>query len=170
MIDLGSGNGYWTWMLRRYGVQDVWAVDNGDSVWRTMWVGDTVQVDGRKFLRELGRSGQQGSRSKITKGGSIETPSTKAEEDDASGAKSAVLLLVYPQVSTHFTVSALEEYKGDTICVAGTQNQNRFTGFKEESFEEWMSRERPGFEKVIQTPLPSFAAKDEALFVWRRIG
>ncbi|KAI9669305.1 MAG: hypothetical protein M1831_000340 [Alyxoria varia] len=170
VIDLGSGNGYWTWMLRRYGVQDVWAVDNGDSVWRTMWVGDTVQMDGGKFLREFGRGGQQGSsRSKNTKGGSNEKPGVKGEED-TSGAKSAVLLLVYPQVTTQFTVSALEEYKGDTICVAGTQNENRFTGFREESFEEWMRRERPGFEKVVQTPLPSFAGKDEALFVWRRYG
>ena len=55
-------------------------IDNGQSEWRTMWVGDTVEVDGEKWLRQ-------------NKGG---------VED--------VLLLVYPVVGQEFTGKMLRAY------------------------------------------------------------
>lgn len=138
VFDLGSGNGYWAYMLRRMGMT-VHAVDNGDSLWRTTWIGDTFKSDGAKYLQRH------------------------------DGGKDGLLLLVYPQVTTHFTKSVLHAYTGSTICVAGTQNKNGFTGFKDMTFDEYMAKERSEFKKIVQTPLPSFAAKDEALFVFERM-
>ncbi|KAK5081833.1 hypothetical protein LTR70_008512 [Exophiala xenobiotica] len=138
VLDVGSGNGYWTYMLRRQGVE-VFAVDNGQSAWRTLWIGDTVTEDGAKYVRRRPGSGK----------------------DD-------VLLMVYPVVGLAFTTSVLDAYRGDVICVAGTQNGNGYTGFKDEMIDSWMARERNGFEKIVQVPLPSFAGKDDALFVFRR--
>lgn len=137
VVEVGSGNGYWAYMLRRLGVS-VAAVDNGDSVWRTMWIGDTVKQDGAKYLAAK------------------------------QGAEGEVLLMVYPQVSTHFTRSVLEAYKGGLVVVAGTQNRNGFTAFRDEVVDEYVAREMPQFEKILQTPLPSFAGKDEALFIFQR--
>jgi len=137
VVEVGSGNGYWAYMLRRLGVA-VAAVDNGDSVWRTMWIGDTVVQDAAKFLAGRG------------------------------GARDDVLLMVYPQVSTRFTRSVLEAYKGDVIAVAGTQNANGFTAFRDEVVDAFVAREMPEFEKTVQVALPSFAGKDEALFVFER--
>ena len=126
-------------MLRRMGLS-VQAVDNGDSLWRTTWIGDTVKSDGAKFLQKQ------------------------------DGGRNGVLLLVYPQVTTHFTKSVLEAYVGDSICVAGTQNENGFTGFKEMTFDKYMMAQKPDYKKIVQTPLPSFAAKDEALYIFQRSG
>lgn len=116
----------------------VTAVDNAHSEWRTMWIGDTVWADGVKYLQQR------------------------------EGARDAVLLLVYPQVGADFTGKVLRAYQGDYVVVAGTQNGNGFTGFKDETIAEWMARERKEFERVAQVPLPSFAGKDEALFVFVR--
>jgi hypothetical protein len=33
---------------------------------------------------------------------------------------------------------------------------------------DWFAREMPNWEKVCQVPLPSFAGKDEALFVYEK--
>ncbi|KAL1305476.1 hypothetical protein AAFC00_002352 [Neodothiora populina] len=144
ILDLGSGNGYWTLMMRNFeGLSGkkkmtVIPVDNGLSEWRTMWIGDTVTSDGVKYLQQ------------------------------DQGAKDKVLLLVYPQVSDDFTGKILKAYKGDTIICAGTQNANGFTGFAKETIAEWMAREQPQYSKTCQIPLPSFAAKDEALFVFHK--
>ncbi|KAG8626057.1 hypothetical protein KVT40_006458 [Elsinoe batatas] len=142
VVDLGSGNGYWTYMLRRLdrpqGKLEVLPVDSGHSVWRTVWVGDTVVGDGVKFLE--GRDGGRGD----------------------------LLLLVYPQVSDDFTGKVLRAYKGDTIVVAGTQNGNGFTGFEGETIDTWMEREKKEMVLIARVPLPSFAGKDEALFVFQR--
>lgn len=131
-------------MLRRLdkpqGKLEVVPVDSGHSTWRTVWVGDTVVADGVKFLE--GRDGGKGD----------------------------VLLLVYPQVSDDFTGKVLRTYKGDTVVVAGTQNGNGFTGFREETIDKWMERERGEMELMCRVPLPSFAGKDEALFVFQRKG
>lgn len=137
VLEVGSGNGYWAYMLRRLGLT-VQAVDNGDSVWRTTWIGDTVIADGSKHLAKTG------------------------------GAREAVLLLVYPQVTTSFTTAVLQAYKGTTLCVAGTQNKNGYTAFSAVTIDDYVEKEMTGFRKVIQTPLPSFAAKDEALFVFEK--
>lgn len=137
VIEIGSGNGYWTHMLRRLGVT-VQAVDNLQSEYRTLWIGDTIARDGKKFLT------------------------------DEKGAPDAVLLMVYPIVGAGFTAEILEAYKGDTICVAGTQNGNGYTAFKDRTIADFMLAERKAFEKTIQIPLPSFAGKDEALFVFKR--
>ena len=139
VLDIGSGNGYWTYMLRRHGCE-VKAVDNGQSTWRTIWIEDTVVADGVRFLKKS-RPGQ---------------------------GKGDVLLLVYPVVGLEFTTGVLDAYKGDVVCVAGTQNENGYTGFKDETIDQWMERERPEFKKIVQVPLPSFAGKDDALFVFRR--
>ncbi|PQE09611.1 transcription factor nrm1 whi5 protein [Rutstroemia sp. NJR-2017a WRK4] len=55
-IDMASGNGYWTYMLRRMKV-DVTAVDNMASEYRRMWIDDTVKGDGVEYLRK-NRGGQ----------------------------------------------------------------------------------------------------------------
>lgn len=52
--------------------------------------------------------------------------------------------------------------------MAGTQNANGFTAFAKETIAEWMAREMPECTKTLQIPLPSFAGKDEALFVFRK--
>lgn len=84
IVDLGSGNGYWTYMMRRFGEgknkMTVVPVDSGHSEWRTMWVGDTVASDGVQYLRHNGYG------------------------------KNMVLLLVYPQVGADFTGKVLRAY------------------------------------------------------------
>ncbi len=142
IVDLGSGNGYWTYMLRRQeqGKKKltVSPVDNGLSEWRTIWVDDTLEMDGVKWLKQ-----QQ-------------------------GAPDAVLLLVYPNTGDDFTSKMIKAYRGSTIVVAGAQNSSGFTGFATETIAEWMARELPEWEKVFQIPLPSFAGKDEALFAFEK--
>lgn len=138
ILDVGSGNGYWTHMLRRHGCNVV-AIDNGQSKWRTCWIGDTVEMDAVKYI--------------------------KAAEKNAS---QQVLLMVYPVVGLDFTNKVLNAYKGDVVAVAGTQNGNGYTGFKNEDISQWMGRERPDFERIVQIPLMSFAGKDDALFVFKR--
>lgn len=137
VVEIGSGNGYWTYMLRRMGVS-VQAVDNQQSEYRTMWIGDTLVKDGEQYLKEK------------------------------KGCKDDLLLLVYPIVSSDFTSGILDAYKGDTVCVAGTQNRNGYTAFKDRTIDEYMKVEKPDYEKTIQIPLPSFAGKDEALYVFER--
>lgn len=138
VIEIGSGNGYWTYMLRRMGVS-VQAVDNMQSEYRTMWIGDTLIEDGEDYLKEK------------------------------KGCKDQVLLLVYPIVSSDFTSRILDAYKGDTICVAGTQNRNGYTAFKDRRIDEYMKMEKADYERTIQIPLPSFPGKDEALYVFERL-
>lgn len=147
VLDIGSGNGYWTLMLRRAGLT-VYPVDNAVSVWRTMWIPDTLPYDGIELL----------------------TAKTmpKPLQDVRRGGEGAILLLVYPQVSNNFTAKVIDAYKGDVIVVAGTQNGNGFTGFAGETIASWMAREKREFELVLQIPLPSFAGKDEALFVFMK--
>ncbi|KAJ9661453.1 hypothetical protein H2201_006484 [Coniosporium apollinis] len=137
VIEIGSGGGYWTHLLRRLGVR-VMAVDNAASRWRTTWIGDTIIADGVEYLRRH------------------------------NSGKNTILLLVYPQVSEDFTGKVLRAFEGDVVVVAGTQNRNRFTGFREEGVGEWMGREKGEMGRVAQVPLPSFAGKDEALFVFVR--
>ncbi|KAF3906646.1 hypothetical protein ABW20_dc0109527 [Dactylellina cionopaga] len=137
VIDMGSGNGYWTYMLRRAGLT-VAAVDNMQSLWRTIWVDDTVVEDGIKYLK------------------------------NNNSGKDDLLLLVYPIVSLDFTKQILAEYAGDTICIAGTQNANGYTAFKDVTVNEYFEQEMKGFQKVVQIPLPSFAGKDEALYVFEK--
>ncbi|KAI0188513.1 hypothetical protein EV127DRAFT_434303 [Xylaria flabelliformis] len=159
IIDVGSGNGYWTRMLRDYHTfhaQDskskppppVTPVDSAQSSWRTNWVSDTLITDGATYLRE-----------------------TRA------GAKDAVLLLVYPIVGGGvaggseggFTRGMLDAYDGDTVAVVGTQNHNGYTGFRNMTMDEFMAREHGDeWVKVVQVPLPSFPGKDEALYVFQR--
>lgn len=137
VIDVGSGNGYWTYMLRRLGVQ-VNAVDNLQSRYRSLWIGDTVVEEGEEYLK--GRK----------------------------GAKDAVLLLVYPIVGLEFTSKVLNAYAGDTICVVGTQNRNGYTAFQGKVIDEYTAEEKREYIKTVQIPLPSFAGKDEALFVFEK--
>lgn len=137
VLDMGSGNGYWTLMLRRLGLTAV-AVDSGQSRWRTTWISDTVVTDGVQYLRKR------------------------------SGCPDTVLLLVYPVVGGEFTRKVLDAYTGDVICVAGTQNGNGYTGFTDTTVDEYVRKEKTGWEKVAQVPLPSFAGKDDALFAFRR--
>lgn len=137
VLEIGSGNGYWAYMLRRMGVS-VTAVDNLQSEYRTLWISDTAIQDGEKYLN--------------------------AEK----GAKDAVLLLVYPIVGMDFTSKILKAYQGNVICVAGTQNRNGYTAFRDQTIDEFITAEVVEFVKTVQIPLPSFAGKDEALFVFER--
>ena len=144
---MGSGGGYWTFLLRQYGVK-VTPVDSAQSEWRVSWVDDTIRSDGAKWL----------------------------SRKENAGGKDMVLLMVYPIVGGDvaggseggFTRSLLAAYKGDTVAVVGTQNHNGFTGFKDMTMDEYMEREHKDWVKMIQVPLPSFAGKDEALFVFQR--
>ncbi|KIX02949.1 uncharacterized protein Z518_06499 [Rhinocladiella mackenziei CBS 650.93] len=137
VLDMGSGNGYWSLMLRRLGL-NVIAVDSGQSRWRTTWIADTIVTDGIQYLRKRG------------------------------GCPSVVLLLVYPIVGGGFTRKVLDAYTGNVVCVAGTQNGNGYTGFKDMMVDEYLMTQKQGWEKVCQVPLPSFAGKDDALFAFRR--
>jgi len=115
------------------------AVDSGQSRFRTLWIEDTVNADGIQYIKR-----QRG------------------------GGKADILLLVYPIVSGDgFTEKAIRAYEGDSVCVVGTQCRNGYTGFKDVVMDEWMEKEG-GWEKVCQVPVPSFAGKDDALFVFRR--
>ncbi|GAB1731897.1 hypothetical protein NU195Hw_g9269t1 [Hortaea werneckii] len=147
VVDMGSGNGYWTYMLRRMepGSKkekklDVIPIDNGMSEWRTMWVGGTVEADGVEWLKKN------------------------------DGAKDSVLLMVYPTVGGEFTKRMVDAYDGTTIFCAGTQNASGFTAFAKETIADWMARERPEWRLGLQVPIPSFAGKDEALFMFEKNG
>jgi hypothetical protein len=118
----------------------VQAVDNVESEWRTTWISDTIVADGVAYLQK-----QQ-------------------------GGKDAILLMVYPVSRSGYTASILESYKGDTICVVGTQNRNGYTGFRDRTIVDYMAEKMPDFEKSVQIPLPSFAGKDDAMFVFEKRG
>ncbi|KAL8784976.1 MAG: hypothetical protein Q9213_003637 [Squamulea squamosa] len=137
VLELGSGNGYWAYMLRRLDV-GVDAVDNLQSRYRTLWFNDTIVEEGERYLKTH------------------------------NGAENTLLLLVYPIVGSDFTARVLNAYTGSTICVAGTQNANGYTAFKSRVIDEYMAVEKPEYAKIVQIPLPSFAGKDEALFVFER--
>ncbi|KAK2003839.1 hypothetical protein LX36DRAFT_677381 [Colletotrichum falcatum] len=148
VADVGSGNGYWSHMLRAYGLAAVHPVDNMQSAWRVTWVPDTVAADGVSFLRARG------------------------------GGRDLVLLLVYPVVGGAgagaggpeggFVRGLVRAYRGDTLAVVATQNRNGYTAFRDLTVDEYMRREQPAWVKVVQIPLPSFPGKDEALFVFQR--
>ncbi|KAH9871132.1 hypothetical protein J1614_006706 [Plenodomus biglobosus] len=146
ILDVGSGNGYWTFMLRRFPVSDIGgakeldvrAIDNQLSEYRVAWIRDTVKMDGVRYLREN------------------------------EGGKGCVLLLVYPQATGTFTADVLRAFEGDSIVVAGTQNGNGFTGFTDTRVDEWVEENLKAFELTLRIPLPSFAGKDEGLFVFQR--
>jgi hypothetical protein len=144
ILDVGSGSGYWTFMLRQLQLPPhmsplvVHAVDSQRSAYRTMWVGDTAAETGVAYL------------------------------DAHGGGKDAVLLLVYPQTEEEFVPQIVGRYKGDVVVLAATQNADGFTAFKEETSDVWMGREHPEFNHTVRIPLPSFAGKDEALYVFER--
>ena len=87
-----------------------------------------------------------------------------------------VLLLVYPVVGGGvgggteggFTRHLVNAFQGDTIAVVGTQNLNGYTGFRSITMDQYMEREHKEWTKVVQIALPSFAGKDEALYVFQR--
>lgn len=137
LIDLASGSGYWTYMLRRMGGK-VTAVDSMASEYRFMWINDTVKADGVDHLKKAGH-------------------------------ETRVLLMVYPITAGGFTSRAIKAFKGDVIAIAGTQNGNRYTAFSDCSAEDWFQKEMLEWELYCRVALPSFAGKDEALMVWRRI-
>lgn len=137
VVEIGSGNGYWAYMLRRMGLK-VYAIDNLQSEYRTLWISDTITQDGEKYL------------------------------EGEKGAQDAILLIVYPIVGLDFTSKILKAYKGSTICVAGTQNRNGYTAFRDRTIDEYIMAEKPNFQKTVQISLPSFAGKDEALFIFEK--
>lgn len=142
IADLGSGNGYWSLMLRRYGLT-VHAVDNMQSAWRVNWLDDTVVADGVQWLRRH------------------------------AGASNMVLLTVYPVVGQGpvdgaFIRGLIDAFAGDTLAVVGTQNSNGYTTFRTTTMDEYMRAEHKDWTKVVQIALPSFAGKDEALYVFQR--
>ena len=87
----------------------------------------------------------------------------------SKGCKNEVLLMVY-MVPGGWGVAklVLKAYKGDTVVVASTQNENRFTGFSNTTVEQYFEREKKDFEMTVRIPLPSFAGKDEAMYVYQR--
>ncbi|KAI9743100.1 MAG: hypothetical protein M1818_003395 [Claussenomyces sp. TS43310] len=137
VVDMASGSGYWTYLLRRLGIA-VTAVDNMDASWRTMWIEDTIKADGVDYLKRQG------------------------------GVKNQILLMIYMVTRGAFTRHVLRTYKGDTIVVVGTQNTNKYTTFSDVTVEEYFEREQNDFELSVRIALPSFAGKDEAMFVFQR--
>jgi hypothetical protein len=137
IIDMASGNGYWTYMLRGMNL-DVTAVDNMANEYRMMWISDTVKSDGVEYLKKNG------------------------------GGAEKVLLMVYMVTAGTFTKRVVQAYKGDTIVVVGSQNANRYTGFSDCTAEEWFQKEMPRWEMICRIAMPSFAGKDEGLFVWKK--
>jgi hypothetical protein len=137
VLEIASGNGYWTYMLRRMNVDTI-AVDNLEAKWRTMWIEDTIQVDGVEHVKRN------------------------------NGARDRVLLMVYMVTKGEFTKQVLKAYKGSTIIIAGTQNANRYTSFRDATIEEYFEKEMKTWKLVLRIALPSFAGKDEGLFVYER--
>lgn len=136
LVDLGCGNAYWTWLLRREGLS-VTAVDDLSSRWRTTWASDIVKSDAVQFVQK-------------------------------SMQKEDVLLLVYPIVGGNdLTKRIIQAYKGDTLIIAGTQNNNRYTTFADASVDDWFAG-RKEWQLLARKPLPSFVGKDDALFVYKR--
>lgn len=144
ILDVGSGNGYWTFMLRSLPLDpgmkplDVRPVDNAASEYRLAWVSDTTRATGLDYLARN------------------------------EGGKDCVLLLVYPPTTGDFTAPLLRAFRGDVIVVAGTQNGNGFTGFADCLVDVWVEKNLADFELTLRMPLPSFPGKDEALFVFQR--
>ncbi|KAH6629506.1 hypothetical protein C7974DRAFT_188027 [Boeremia exigua] len=145
ILDVGSGNGYWTFMLRNFPLPtselkalDVRPIDSGLSEYRVNWVKDTIKMDGKEYLRRNGNG------------------------------TGSILLLVYPQATGDFTGPILRMFEGDTVVVAGTQNENGFTAFQDQGVDQWVEKNLKAFELTLRMPLPSFAGKDEALFVFQR--
>lgn len=135
---MASGNGYWTYMLRRMNVDTI-AVDNLEAKWRTMWIEDTIQVDGVDFVKKH------------------------------NGAMDRILLMVYMVTSGEFTKQVLNVYKGNTIIIVGTQNANRYTSFRDATVEEYFEKEMKLWKLALRIALPSFAGKDEGLYVYQKI-
>jgi len=50
IADIGSGTGYWTYILRAAGLK-VHAVDNAQSAFRCTWISDTIKQDGEMWLK-----------------------------------------------------------------------------------------------------------------------
>jgi hypothetical protein len=76
--------------------------------------------------------------------------------------------MVYMVTAGTFTKRVVQAYRGDTIVVVGTQNENRYTGFRDSTVEEWFEKEMTAWQLVCRIAMPSFAGKDEGLFVWKR--
>ncbi|KAI1764915.1 hypothetical protein GGR53DRAFT_292744 [Hypoxylon sp. FL1150] len=160
IVDMGSGGGYFAFMLRAYGVKCT-AVDSAQSAWRVNWVSDTTIADGAAWLRK---------RRKVRAAISTTGDENGVDPDEA------VLLMVYPIVGGEiaggaeggFTRSMMDAYGGDTLAVVGTQNHNGYTGFRGMSMDEYVEREQKDWVKVVQVALPSFPGKDEALYVFQR--
>jgi hypothetical protein len=117
---------------------DVRPIDNQLSEYRVSWVRDTIKCDGQAYLKQ---------------------------HENGNGC---ILLLIYPQATGNFTGPIMKAFEGHTIVMAGTQNGNGFTGFQDVVVDEWVEKNLPAFELTLKMPLPSFAGKDEALFVFQR--
>jgi hypothetical protein len=141
VLDVGSGNGYWSLMLRGepFGLEVV-PIDNLQSRWRTTWVEDTLVVDAVQWLKKR---------------------PVEIQKDD-------ILLMVYPITAEEFTANAIRAFKGEVVCVAGTQNGSGYTGFRGEMVDQWFAREMSEWTLVARVPLMSFPGKDDAFFVFRR--
>ncbi|RCI08738.1 hypothetical protein L249_4746 [Ophiocordyceps polyrhachis-furcata BCC 54312] len=139
VVDVGSGNGYWSFLLRCYGLT-VHAVDNMQSRWRVNWIDDTAVMDGVDWLRR--RAGGKGM--------------------------VMLLVYPVVGVDGAFTRELVGAFRGDTLAVVGTQNGNGYTGFRGLTMDQYMDKEHREWTRVVQIPLPSFPGKDEALFVFQR--
>jgi hypothetical protein len=164
IIDAGSGGGYWTWMLRRYGVASV-AVDSAQSDWRVDWLSGATTSSSSSSDSSSLSGGHPATTVRLTATSFLAQPSVRAGRDH-------VLLLVYPIVGTDgngaFTRRLLGAYRGDTLAVVGTQGADGYTSFRDETMDAYMAREQPVWTRVAQIPLPAFAGKDEAMYVFQR--
>lgn len=130
ILDIGCGNGYWTYMLRRMEPAskkekklELVPIDDGTSEWRTMWVGDTTEADGVKWLQQH------------------------------DGGKDAVLLLVYPTVGNEFTSKMIKAYRKCTT-VHGIQLTNNDNQMVAQSSPR-AHKTPPASRHSLRTPSPN---------------
>ncbi|KAM7209652.1 hypothetical protein V8F20_000055 [Naviculisporaceae sp. PSN 640] len=175
IADVGSGNGYWTMMLRAYGLSVI-PIDSAQSEWRVNWLEDSEDHAINGSVGDSGPGAGAGPTGTTIADGAAWLSSQQGSSQDNDGGKDLVLLIVYPVVGPDgagsFTRSLMAAYAGDTVAVVGTQNHNGYTGFRGMTMDEYMEREhgKSGWERVVQIPLPSFPGKDDALFVFQRKG
>ena len=75
---------------------------------------------------------------------------------------------MYPTWLYSFTERLLKCFAGDIIVIAGTQAANGCAAFGSHIVDDWAASKLPHFGFVLRVPLPSFVARDDALFVFER--
>ncbi|KAI0388759.1 hypothetical protein F5Y17DRAFT_180618 [Xylariaceae sp. FL0594] len=193
ILDVGSGNGYWTRMLRDYHAfhapkpkpKTKSKPSSNTSTSKPNPEPTESKEDAPLLPKVTPIDSAQSSWRTLWVPDTLVRDGASYIRDVRRGARDSVLLLVYPIVGGSgpaaaggpeggFTRSMLDAYEGDTFAVVGTQNHNGYTAFRNLTVDEFMEKKnyddkgKEDWVKVVQIPLPSFPGKDEALFVFQR--